>query len=118
MELAKIKLVENSADRRQSELKYLLPNDIKINLSKFSEAMDKKYYNYVKVYFKNKKYQELFKKIIKVSEYIEPNTQHIEPIIAFLMLIDKGFIKLDKDIGKLKLTLKGGVYEFEWREWW
>ncbi len=113
--LHKIKTIEeaekNGKDIRELEMVLFTPNDNK----SFSNIKQQEQLpgNFVKVYFKNSKYYDLFCKFFKVNKYVENNVHRIEPIILFLLLLDKGIVCKEENGGiiTLKFNTKEAIFD-------
>jgi hypothetical protein len=77
---------------RKKEIELFSPKDL---LTFFKWGDITTYFDSVKVYFSCKEYYGLFRKHFKVSEYLEANTYHIEHLIAFLVALEKGYLKVE-----------------------
>jgi len=83
-----------ASDVRKKEIELFAPKDL-LTFFKWSDVTT--YFDSVKIYFSSKEYYGLFRKHFKVSEYLEANTYHIEHLIAFLVALEKGYIKIEVD---------------------
>lgn len=88
------------SDVRKKEITLFAPKDL-LTFFKWSDV--NQYFDSVKLYFTHKEYYGLFKKHFKVSEYLEANTYHIEALIAFLVALEKGDLKVGAEDGVIKL---------------
>ena len=88
------------AERRKKEIELFAPKDL-LTFFKWSDVTT--YFDAVKIYFSCKEYYGLFRKHFKVSEYLEANTYHIEHLIAFLVALEKGYLKVDLEDDNIML---------------
>ena len=102
----KVKIIEGAdkglspSDVRKKEIELFAPKDL---LTFFKWGDITTYFDSVKIYFSCKEYYGLFRKHFKVSEYLEANTYHIEHLIAFLVALEKGYVKVEVDGNNIKL---------------
>jgi hypothetical protein len=85
---------------RVKEIELFKPQDV-LTFLKYEDVNT--YFDAIKLYFSHKEYYLLFRKFFKVSEYLELNTYHIEPIVALLVALEKGHLKIEVDSDKITL---------------
>lgn len=105
------KAEKEGKDVRALEKVLFVPSDLKV-YEKFDSGEDEEDANGIVMYFTNEKFLNLFKKYFKVNYYIEPNVHRIEPLILFLLLLEKGIIVKEESEGvvKFKITAKEAAF--------
>jgi len=91
----------SSSDVRRKEVEIFQPKDV-LTFMKWEDV--NKYFDSVKLYFSHREYYLLFHKYFKISEYIEANTYHIEPIVALLVALERGDLKIETEDNTITLT--------------
>lgn len=87
-------------DVRKKEIELFTPKDL-LTFFKWGDVTT--YFDAVKIYFSSKEYYGLFRKHFKVSEYLEANTYHIEHLIAFLVALEQGRLKVEVEDNSINL---------------
>ena len=74
---------------------------------------DKVVPDFVKVFFRSKKFYNLFCKHFKVNAYVENNVHRIESLIFFLLLLEKGIITKEEHGSSVlfKFNVKEAILE-------
>ena len=103
-------------DRRKAELEFLTPhkNPDPTKERTFTKPRTKinveTYIHKIMLYFHKEEDYQLFRKYVKVNDYIESNTYDMKLITAFFTALEKGTIKVLEDAkGQIILEQGGGM---------